>query len=144
MGSKRILLELEMDRLPLEVAEKIIAAVLARARSDGKRAVSVAVTDEQGDLIAFARMDGVPVRSVQIAMNKAYTAARVGRDTIVFRKKAEKEGNQIAWFGDPRLTGLMGGVTLESDGKVMGGIGVSGRAVEDDHELGEVGRSVIA
>jgi uncharacterized protein GlcG (DUF336 family) len=127
-----------MDRLPLEVAEKIIAAILARARSDGRRAVSVAVTDERGDLVALARMDGVPVRSVRIAMNKAYTAARVGRDTVVFRMKAEKEGNQIAWFGDPRFTGI------KAKGKVIGGIGISGRSMEEDHELGEVGRSVIA
>jgi uncharacterized protein GlcG (DUF336 family) len=133
-----------MDRLTLNVAEKIMATILARAKSDGKRPISVAVVDDRGDLILFARMDGTPVRSIRIAVNKAYTAARVGRDTVLFRKKVEKDGNQISWFGDPKLTGLSGGVALEVGGKVAGGIGVSGRAAEEDHELGEIGRSAIA
>jgi uncharacterized protein GlcG (DUF336 family) len=129
--------------LTLEVATTVKTAILRAAQGDEKRPVSIAIADDRGDLIAFDRMDGAPVRSAEIAINKAYTAARVGRDTILFREKVRREGNQISWFGDRRLTGLPGGVVLEVGGRVIGGIGVSGRAAEEDHELGRLGRTAL-
>ena len=61
-----------------------------------QKAVVVAVADCRGELIAFARMDGAPVSSVIIAMNKAWTAARMGKPTQEIGEKVRDHGARRA------------------------------------------------
>jgi hypothetical protein len=61
-------------------AKKIIDLIVGKA-AEMQKSVVVAVADSHGELIAFARMDGAPVSSVQIAANKAWTAARERKAT---------------------------------------------------------------
>jgi len=72
-----------------------------------QEAVVVAAADPHGELIAFARMDGAPLPSVTIAMNKAWTAARTGKPTREIGEKVRdpQRGHDIAYYGDPRFAG---------------------------------------
>ncbi|HEX5316038.1 MAG TPA: heme-binding protein [Candidatus Kapabacteria bacterium] len=123
-------------------AKKIVDAIVARAQSLQK-AVVVAVADPHGDLIAFARMDGVGLPSMQIAMNKAWTAARHCKPTKDIGDRLQKDGFDIAYYGDARVVGWGGGIPVRKDGEVIGAIGVSGLSSEEDVELAEIGAKLI-
>jgi glc operon protein GlcG len=125
-------------------AEKIIGAIVNKAVLL-KKAVVVAVADPHGDLIAFARMDGAPVPSIQVAMNKAWTAARNRKPTkdIGDRIRHPQEGFDVAYYGDPKVVGWGGGIPLWKDGEIIGSIGVSGLSSEEDVELAEVGAEIL-
>ncbi|HEY2838311.1 MAG TPA: heme-binding protein, partial [Pirellulales bacterium] len=92
-----------------------------------QKAVVVAVADCRGELIAFARMDGAPVTSVVIAMNKAWTAARTGKPTREIGEKVRhpEKGHDISYYGDPRFVGWGGGIPVWKDGEVAGAVAVS-------------------
>lgn len=107
-----------------------------RARADGGLPVCLCVTDGSGDLLAFARMDGAPERLVPIVIAKAYTAVRMRATTEGFRKRLLDGGLTLADFCDPLLTSLPGGVPLLAvDGRCVGAVAVSGRALADDAAL---------
>ena len=75
-----------------------------------------------GELIAFARMDGAPVSSIRIAVNKAWTAARERKSTKDVGEKVRhpEKGHDIAYYGDPRFVGWGGGIPVWKDGQVAG------------------------
>lgn len=124
-----------MERLKHRDCQECVEVILRKASEDRGRAVSAAVVDDYGDLITFGRMDGASPRSVTVAINKAYTAARMGRDTHIFAKLLEENRYHPSWFGDSRFTGLKGGVALKAGDRYVGGIGVAGRSAEEDFEL---------
>lgn len=113
-----------------------VQAIFEVARQDGKAPVAVAVVDRHGDLIHFARMDGAPVRTSVLAPNKAYTAARMERHTADLLKMIHDRKLDLAYFGDRRYCALPGGLVVREGDRTVGGIGVSGRSSEEDHELG--------
>ncbi len=127
-----------MSTILYEQASRIIEAVIAQVEQlpTNRRAVA-AVVDSHGDLIAFARMDGAPLSSINIAMNKAYTAARSEKTTQKIGKDVRhpETGFDIRYFSDPRFVGWGGGVPVRRDGKVVGAIGVSGLVEDDDVRL---------
>jgi len=123
-------------------AKKIVDAVVAKAQALQK-AVVIAVADPHGDLLAFARMDGVGLPSMQIGMNKAWTAARLRKPTKDIGDRLQKEGFDIAYYGDPRIVGWGGGIPVWKDGELVGAIGVSGLSSEEDVELAEIGALVL-
>lgn len=106
------------------------------ARADGGLPVCLCVTDGSGDLLAFVRMDRAPERLVPIVIAKAYTAVRMRATTEAFRKRLLDGGLTMADFCDPLLTSLPGGVPLlGEDGRCVGAVAVSGRALADDAAL---------
>jgi glc operon protein GlcG len=111
----------------------------------GKAGV-IAICDAHGDLIALARLDGAPLSSITIAMNKAYSAARERKPTSEIGEAARnpEKGFDIGYFGDPRFTGWGGGVPVWKDGRVVGAVAVSGLPQQDDIELAEMGASLIS
>lgn len=113
-----------------------ISEVLGEVASQTGRPVSLCVVDGHADQVHFSRMDGAPARSIVLASNKAYTAARVGRDSLDFGKMVTEEHRELSWFGDPRLTGIGGGVLIrDKQNAIIGAVGVSGRTMEEDMEL---------
>ena len=110
----------------------------------GKAGV-IAVCDAHGDLLAFARMDGAPLSSIAIAMNKAYSAARERKPTKEIGNAARnpEKGFDIGYFGDPRFTGWGGGVPVWMHGRVAGAVAVSGLPQAEDIELAELGMALI-
>jgi len=125
-------------------AKQIIDAIVEKALQMKKPAV-VAVADSHGELIAFARMDGAPISSIRIAMNKAWTAARERKPTKEIGDKVRhpEKGHDIAYYGDPKFVGWGGGIPVWSDGEVIGAIGVSGLSSLEDIELATLGAQVV-
>jgi len=117
-------------------AKKMIDIVVDHA-AQLKKAAVVAVADSHGELVAFARMDGAPLSSINIASNKAYTAARERKPTKDIGEKARhpEKGHDISYYGDSRYVGWGGGLPIIRDGSVVGAIGVSGLSSQEDVEL---------
>ncbi|MGI8959481.1 MAG: GlcG/HbpS family heme-binding protein [Bryobacteraceae bacterium] len=125
-------------------ARRAIETICAEILRRGKAAV-ISVCDAHGDLIAFARLDGAPLSSITIAMNKAYSAARERKPTHEIGNAARnpEKGFDIGYFGDPKFTGWGGGVPIWKDGRVVGAVAVSGLPQAEDIELAEMGVAAI-
>jgi glc operon protein GlcG len=110
-----------------------------------RKALVVAVADSHGELIALARMDGAQLPSINIAMNKAWTAARSGQPTKQIGEKVRhpEKGHDIAYYGDPRFVGWGGGVPVVIKGEVVGAVAVSGLSSAEDADLAGLGAEVI-
>ena len=125
-------------------AKKIIDLIV-EAAAQMKKSVVVVVADPNGELIAFARMDGAPIPSIRIAANKAWTAAR-GRKTtqeIGENVRHPEKGYDIAYYGDPRFVGWGGGIPIWKDGVVAGAVAVSGLSSQEDIELATLGINAL-
>ncbi len=124
-----------------EIATQAIREELARRG----RAAVVAVADAHGELIYLVRLDGAPPSSIQIAANKAWTAARERTPTRETGQAARDPdtGFDIAYYGDPRYVGWGGGVPVVVDGSVVGSVAVSGLPELEDMELAEIGVAAI-
>lgn len=134
--------ESTIDYAEARRAVDIISAEILRR---GKAGV-ISVCDAHGDPIAFARLDGAPLSSITIAMNKAYSAARERKPTHEIGKAARnpEKGFDIGYFGDPKFTGWGGGVPVWKNGSVIGAVAVSGLPQAEDIELAQIGVAAIA
>ena len=101
-----------------------------------RRPACISICDENGFLLGFHRLDGSPIRSIQISQSKAYTAIRMGISTEAFLERLRKENVDIKYFCDPLLTALPGGSLLKGkNGKIVGAAGVSGLAPSEDQVI---------
>ncbi|HKV53624.1 MAG TPA: heme-binding protein [Candidatus Binataceae bacterium] len=130
--------------LSLEDARKAMAGMLEESLKAPNRPVAIAICDDQGQLVEFARMDRCAPLPLAIAYKKAYTAARTRSDSKAFGERLKGMGRSTAEFGDPDLIGVQGGVTiLAADGSPLGGIGVSGLAAEEDEAIAKIGLKIV-
>lgn len=104
-----------------------------------ERGAAVAVVDDHGELLAFVRTDGCRLPSVNIAINKAYTAAREQTESKSVGDASRTEGFPMTNFGELRYVSWGGGVPISNDGRVIGAVGVSGLPEADDMELARLG-----
>jgi len=125
-------------------AQKAIEVIKQEMFKRGKAGV-IAVADEHGELLALLRVDGAPVTSVQIATNKAYTAARDRKPSrqIGQSLRDPQKGFDIAYYGDPKILGWGGGLPVLLDDAVIGAVGVSGLPEMEDIELAQLGVDAI-
>jgi len=123
-------------------AAAIIAAIRAELEVQGKGA-AIAVADSQGELIAFLRTDGCRLPSINIAINKAYTAAREQRPSRDFGDAVRDGSLQMTNFGDLRYTAWGGGVPILYEGQIVGAVGVSGLPEEEDMRLAAMGVALL-
>jgi glc operon protein GlcG len=125
-------------------AKRVIDLIVGKALQVQK-AVVVAVADSHGELICFARMDGAPVSSIRIAMNKAWTAARARKATQEIGEKVRhpEKGHDIAYYGDSRFVGWGGGIPVWKNGEVAGAVAVSGLSSTEDVSLANLGAELI-
>jgi len=126
-------------------ARQAVDLIVQRA-SQMQKAASVAVADSHGDVLCFARMDGAPVSSIRIAMNKAWTAARERKTTKEIGEKAKhpEKGHDISYYGDPQYVGWGGGIPVWKNGAVVGAVAVSGLSSQEDVALATLGVESIA
>jgi len=126
-------------------AKRAVDLILQKALQMQK-AAAVAVADAHGDLICFARMDGAPVSSITIAMNKAWTAARERKPTkeIGEKVRSPEKGHDISYYGDPKYVGWGGGIPVWKNGEVVGAVAVSGLSSNEDSTLATLGVELIA
>jgi len=127
--------------LSLEEARRAMDSMLQEANKEPNRPVAIAIVDDQGELLCFARMDRTAPQPPMIARKKAYTAARTRGDTMAYAERLKSQGRSVTEFGDPNLIALQGGVVITNptDKSVLGGIGVSGRLSEEDEAIGRIG-----
>ena len=124
----------QRDHLSHADALQIIGVIQAELEKDNLGA-AVAVVDEHGELLAFLRTDGCRLPSINIAINKAFTAAREGAETRAVGEASRQENFPMTNFGDLRYVGWGGGVPLKHNGKVIGAVGVSSLPEEEDMKL---------
>lgn len=125
--------------LSLAEAELILDAAQRTSEELGGIHV-ICVADHAGYPIALRRLDRGKVTSVQIAQNKAFTAAGHRRKTHTFTNTYPgEEAWGIFTQHDGRFTVFVGGYPIEVDGEVVGGIGVSGGNGEQDIAVCEAG-----
>jgi glc operon protein GlcG len=126
-------------------AKRAVDLIVEKAKQMQK-AAAVAVADVHGELICFARMDGAPVSSIRIAMNKAWTAARERKPTREIGEKVKhpEKGHDIAYYGDPKYVGWGGGIPVWKNGEVIGAVAVSGLSSNEDIILATLGVELIA
>jgi uncharacterized protein GlcG (DUF336 family) len=129
----------QQQRLGLAEAERARDAILAAVtRTDNP--IALAIADEHGQPILLLRQDGAPARMLGRARAKAYTAATLGLDTVVFRDEHVKAKQRtLDDWGDPMITTLQGGLALTAGGKVVGGIAMSGNTTLRDEALARIG-----
>ena len=125
-------------------AQTVIDAAIKKAEQMGVK-MNIAVVDAGVNLKAFARMDGAWLGSIDIAIKKAKTARFFNMNTGEIGKLSQPgESLYNIEHSNGGLITFPGGVLLKNDqGEIMGAIGVSGSAVEDDHEVATAGASVI-
>jgi len=120
--------------IELQTANAMIAAASDKARSLGAQ-VSVAVVDAGGNLVAFGRMDGAEIAGPTLAVDKAYTSVSNRISTQELSVLAAPGGPLFGLHanGAGRFVIFGGGIPVEDEsGAVVGAIGVSGGAVEED------------
>lgn len=117
-------------------AQRVVDHVRAALEAENLGA-AVAVVDAHGELVAFVRTDGCRLPSVNIAINKAYTAAREQTESRSVGEASRREGFAMTNFGELRYVSWGGGVPLIHAGEVVGAVGVSGLPEADDVELAQ-------
>jgi len=125
-------------------AQQAIEAIKAELLKRGAAAVIV-VADAHGELIGLLRLDGAKLAPIQIAMNKAWTAARERKPSgdIGRAVRDPQDGFDISYYGDPHYIGWDGGLPVVVDGEVVGAVAVSGLSGAEDVELAEMGVAAI-
>ena len=121
-----------------------VLGTVAKANALGLR-VNVAVVDRSGMLAAFLRMPGAPLHSVDIAIDKAYTAVSFGLATGRWTE-ALKEHSDAVRDGitrRPRFVAFGGGLPILEGGELIGGIGVSGASEQQDEDCARAGLASI-
>ncbi len=115
--------------LTLKTVKEMLEAGVMEAEKLGA-SMSVAISDIGGNLLAFHRMDNAPLLSIQISMDKSFTAV-FGKMPTVFWKGEYVSGELVPLFFHKRWITFQGGFPLIKGNKIFGGIGASGGRLED-------------
>ena len=137
-------ISIDQKNIHWQAANKLVEAVASQAE-DMKLSVNVAVVDSGGHLAAFLRMPGSAFHSIDIAINKAYTAMSFGLATSQWGPIADSLSPlcKTGLLSQDRLMTCGGGVPIEVDGQRIGGIGVSGASEQQDEELAKQALQVL-
>ncbi len=131
-------------KMTLALAERISARVEAKAAEIGVNAV-VAIADAGANIVLMHAMDEAFIASRDIALNKAYTVVALKMSTAKLKTLSQpgEELYGIQFTNGGRIVIFGGGDPLEANGKVIGGIGVSGGTEAEDTFLSDFGRKVF-
>jgi uncharacterized protein GlcG (DUF336 family) len=137
-------LSVSVPSIDWHAAHLAIGAAVQAAQNMGVR-VNVAVVDASGVLAAFLRMPGAPLHSVEIAIDKAYTAVSFGlatsqwTDALQQHSAAVRDGLVLR----PRFVAFGGGLPILEQGQRIGGIGVSGGSEQQDEACARAGLAAL-
>ena len=131
-------------KLTLEDARQIMSAAEIKARQIGVD-MDIAITDETGTLIMFHRMDHARVTSIDISINKAFTAAAARKSTREYGKMSQPGGlcYGIQTSNQGRFMVFAGGLPIFVDDQIVGGIGCSSGSPDQDEEVAAAGRDAL-
>ncbi|MGB3485413.1 MAG: heme-binding protein [Mycobacterium sp.] len=125
----------DLSTLSHESAASIVSAALQVAESTYSGAVACAVTGAQGELIAYGAADGTGTLPRRLAIRKAYSAVLFKRDTTAVREAVSSGKIDMVRLADAELIAIPGGEPILVDGRIVGGVGVSGLTPDEDAEV---------
>jgi len=130
--------------ITLAQAEKIISAGKEKSKALDTK-MNIAVVDAGANLVAFGRMDGAWLGSLDISIKKAKTARYFDMNTGVIGELSQPGGSLFnIEHSNGGLITFPGGVPIKNgSGEIIGAIGVSGSSVENDHAVAEAGASAL-
>jgi uncharacterized protein GlcG (DUF336 family) len=131
------------EPINLETAKKVAAAAIAETAKRNWNAFCVAVVNPSGDLVYFEKQDNCQYASIGVSQHKARTSVRYRRPTLVFETLIGK-GPYFAYLTTlDDVIASRGGNLLVVDGKVIGGIGVSGGSGSQDNVVSLAGQAAL-
>ena len=128
--------------ITLDQAKKMIAAAEAESKAKGWP-MAIAIVDTAGMLVAYARMDNTQTGSVQVSIDKAVSSAMYRRPTKAVQDGLAAGGAGMRFLNLRNMSTVEGGVPIEVGGKIIGGIGVSGMASNQDAEIAAAGLAAL-
>jgi len=133
-----------MNDITLQQAQEVLAAAITKSEEMGVK-MDIAIVDAGANLKMFARMDDAWLGSIDIAVKKAKTARFFNMNTGDIGGLSQPGGSLYnIEHSNGGLITFPGGVPIKnSEGEIIGAIGVSGSSVEDDHEVAEAGATFI-
>lgn len=132
------------SRLTLEGAKRMLSAAEARAQSMGV-SMDIAICDDGGNLLAFHRMDGARITSIDVAISKAFTAAAARVSTAHYGRIAApgQPAFGIHVSNGGRFMIVEGGLPIMLNGECLGGIGCSSGTPTQDAEVAQAGLDAL-
>jgi glc operon protein GlcG len=132
-------------KLTLEGARVVLAAAEKRAQ-EIRCPMDIAIVDDGGHLLAFARMDGAKLSSIEIALLKGRSAS--ARRSATGPAMKDEQPNVLLSLGlaagnPAEHTPIRGGIPLIVDGEVVGAIGVSAGSEDQDVEVAQAGAAAL-
>ena len=142
--ANKSLLSVSVPSIDWHAAHLAVGAAVQAAQALGVR-VNVAVVDASGVLAAFLRMPGAPLHSVEIAIDKAYTAASFGLATSQWQAALQQHSAAVreGLVLRPRFVAFGGGLPVLENGQRIGGIGVSGGSEQQDEACARAALAAI-
>ena len=128
--------------ITVDAAKKVAAPAIAEARKN-QWMMAVAIVDIAGDLVYFERMDDTQVGSVNVAIDKARSAARFKRPTKAFQDALAAGGEGLRILALNGAIPVDGGVPIMVGGKIVGAIGVSGGTSAQDGQVAAAGLAAL-
>jgi len=126
--------------ISVEMARKAAVAAIAEGKKNSW-AIAVAVVDAGGYLVYFERVDGTQTGSIELAIEKAQSSAAYKRPTKMLEERVV--AGRLQYLRQTGAIPIEGGLPLIVDGKVVGGIGVSGVRSEQDGVCAKAGVDVL-
>jgi glc operon protein GlcG len=130
----------EKKTLSLAAAKKMAAAAEAEAAKNNWNMV-ISVLDDGGNLLYLERMDGAQLGSIEVSQGKARTALQFKRPSKAFQDLIDKDQAHLITLG--HVTAVQGGLPIMAEGKVVGSIGVSGAASNQDEQCAQAGLNAL-
>ena len=127
--------------LSLEQTQKAMQAMIQKATEEPDRPVAMAIVDDAGNLVSYARMDKCRPNPQTFAIRKAYTSAMSGVNSADYAERLKSQGRTVSDFGNPNLVSAQGAAVIldPAGGAVLGAIGVSGLSSQEDEDLAKLG-----
>ena len=134
-----------MNDITINQARAAVNAAIKKSEELGVK-MDIAVVDAGANLKAFARMDGAWLGSIDIAIKKSRTARFFDMNTGEIGKLSQPGGSLYnIEHSNGGLITFPGGIPIKNaEGEVIGGIGVSGNTVENDHTVAEAGAAAAS
>jgi glc operon protein GlcG len=124
--------------ITLEQAKRVMAGAEAEAKKNNWPVV-IAILDPGGNIVMLSRLDGAQWGSIDVARDKARSAVAFKRPTKVFQDLIAQGGANLRLLQLSGASVLEGGIPIVADGKIIGGVGVSGVTSQQDAQIGQAG-----
>ncbi len=127
--------------LSLDQTQKAMQAMIQKATQEPDRPVAMAIVDDAGNLVSYAKMDKCRPNPQAFAIRKAYTSAMSGVNSAEYAERLKSQGRTVSDFGNPNLVSAQGAAVIldPAGGAVLGAIGVSGLSSQEDEDLAKLG-----